>query len=620
VRFTVLSLAFSTLLACGKQGVKPANEDPTTPPAPSTAAAERDGPLTPVAEPPGLVLVARATRDGVRDLGLLGPPEPVLTPSRFVDGTRAIEDLIDANGSYEFAWVVDGPEAILSRQFTAVVSIPLTSWNDSRSRMLSLRRESDDEITRGTDGTIISEGTWGGCVLGRALGPSPARIVCAGTRAAAERLSHYALRGLPTRDFGTGSAVIELYPSRAVKGQEDKYQRIVQMVAPLVTRGAPSSDRALLEPMLETLLPESVDAISDLERVRFALEQQNGDVVITGSVEVVGARSWTSRMLSGIASQPDARELFRRLPQTSGLAWFNSSSRPERMDEARKTLATWIRNYMGAGYQRDTADLVANTFIARAPMVYAQGDLVDADASIGEGAKRIYEKTLSTYGWHLVGFREKASAYEPELDRGMRAYNNGDLNKFAYRELDSLCPGLTKITRRPALGGLPKGSVLYEMRLPPKFFDDCAQRWTRIKAKPSTNSLGLNVILVPDGEITWIGFSADEKILRKQLASVLGKKDTLAGDSSLALLDGGDAKLGGFISLAGLGGLQRFLTMNDHAIWSRSRLAARPHKGKTRMPFRIDVAVKGERTTLSLSARMPRALVEDMRPTTSTTP
>lgn len=620
MRFTVLWFACAALVGCGKQSVKPANEDPTTPPVPSATAAERDGPLSPVGEPAGLVLVARASRDGLNDLGLLGVPEPVLSPSRFVQSTQAIEDLIDANGSYEFAWLVEGPEAIVARQFTAVVSIPLTSWNDSRSRMLSQSRGSDDEITRGSDGTVVSVGTWGACVLGRALGPSPARLVCAGSRAATERLSDYAFRGLPTRDFGTGSAVIELFPSRAVKGQEDKYQRIVQMLAPLITRGAPTSDRALLEPMLETLLPESVDAIADLEHARFALEPQNGDVLITGRVELAGARSWTSRMLSGIASQPDAREIFQRLPQASALAGFNSGSRPERMDEARKTLATWIRNYMGAGYKHDTADLVANTFIARAPMVYAQGDLVEVDSSSAQGGKRIYEKTLSTYGWHLIGFREKASAYEPELDRGMRAYNNGDLNKFAYRELGSLCPGLTKITRRPALGGLPKGSVLYEMRLPPKFFDDCASRWGRGKGTPAPSSLGLNVILVPDGELTWIGFSADEKVLRKQLASVLGKKDTLAGDAALALLEGGDAKLGGFLSLSGLGGLQRFLTMNDDTIWSRTRLAARPHKGKTRMPFRIDVGVKGERTTLSMSARMPRALIEDMRPTTSPAP
>lgn len=566
------------------------------------------------------MVVGRATREGAADLALLGVPELITSPSRFVQSGRAIEDLIDANGTYEFAWVVDGPEAILAQKFTAVVSIPLTSWNDARSRMVSASRDADDEITRGSDGNIVIVGTWGACVLGRALGPSPARIVCAGTRAAADRLSEYALRGLPTRDFGAGSAVLELFPSRAVKGQEDKYQRIVQMLAPLITRGTHGTERTALASMLETLLPESVDAVSDLEHARFALEKQNGDVVVTGKIESASARSWTARMLGGIASQPDARELFRRLPQTSTLAGFNSTSRPERMDEARKTLATWLRAYLGPTYKHDTADLVANTFIARAPMVYAQGDLVDVDSTYGEGGKRIFDKTLSTYGWHLVGFREKANTYEPELDRGMRAYNNGDLKNFAYRELPSLCPGLTKITKRPALGGLPKGSVLYEMALPAKFFDDCANRWTRTKGKPTGSNLSLSVILVPDGEVTWIGFSANEKVMRRELATVIAKKETLAGDPSLSLLEGGEAKLGGFVSLGGLGGLQRFLTMNDYVIWSRSRLASRPSKGKTRMPFRIDVTANGERTTLSLSARMPRAMIEDVNPSSPVPP
>jgi hypothetical protein len=246
-------------------------------------------------------------------------------------------------------------------------------------------------------------------------------------------------------------------------------------------------------------------------------------------------------------------------------------------------------------------------------MVYAQGDLVDTDATYVDGGKRIYDKTLSTYGWHLIGFRDKASAYEPELDRGMRAYNGGDLHNFAYRELPSLCPGLGKITRRPALGGLPKGSVLYEMVLPRKFFDDCANRWSRAKGTPAPGALTMNVILVPDGEITWIGFSASEKIMRKELASVIAKKGTLAGDPSLALLEGGDAKLGGYVSLAGLGSLQRFLTMHDAVIWDRTRLSGRVNEGKARLPFRVDVTVKGEKTTLSLSARMPKAMIDDVK-------
>lgn len=619
MRVVILSCAFAALVACGTQGVKP-TEGPNTPPAPTSTAPEKEGPLSPVAEPSGLVLVGRATREGAADLGLLGVPELITVPSRFVESSRAIEDLIDANGTCEFAWVVDGPESILAQKFTAVVSIPLTSWNEARSRMVSLRRTADDEITRGSDGSVVIVGSFGACVLGRALGPSPARIVCAGTRAAADQLYEYALRGLPTRDFGTGSAVLELFPSRAVKGREDKYQQLVKLLGPLALRSARPSERAVMEPLLETLLPESVDLIGDLEHARFALERQNGDVAITGKVELANAKSWTSRMLGGVASQPDARELFRRLPQSSTLAWFNSSSRPERVDEARKALATWIRAYLGPSFKHDTADIVANTFIARAPMVYAQGDLVDADSSFSDGGKRIYEKTLSTYGWHLVGFRENAKTYEPELDRGMRAYNNGDLKNFAYRELGSLCPGLTKITKRPALGGLPKGSVLYEMALPAKFFDDCANRWGRTKGPASGTNLTLNVILVPDGDITWIGFSANEKIMRRELATLLAKKDTVGTDSSLSPLDGGDAKFGGFVSLAGLGGLQRFLTMNDYVVWSRSRLLDRPNKGKTRMPFRIDVAANGERTTLSLSARMPRAMIDDMNRASPSTP
>jgi hypothetical protein len=574
--------------------------------------APKEGPLTAAAEPEGLVLVGRASQSGAADLRLLGLPPLVVTPSRFAVSAREVEELVDAGAPYEFAWVIDGPESILSRQFTAVVSIPLRSWDEARSRMLQLRQGSDDEINRGGDGNVTIEGSYGACVLGRALGSSPARIVCAGTKNAVDRLAPYALTALPTRDFGGGSAVLELFPSRAVKGKEEQYARVARMLTSVAGWGSQSSDRLFLEPMLETVLPELVDLTGDVDKARFALAEESGDVTISGRVELARARSWTARTLGDAAAQPDAREMFFRLPQSSTLAWFSSSSRGERVDEARKSLASWLKNYMGPKFRAETADLISNTFLPREPMVYGQGDLVEEDARHQPGGKRIYDKTLSTYGWHVMGYLGKASSFEPQLDRGMAAYNNGDLRNFAYRELASLCPGLTKITRRPALGGLPKGSVLYEMRLPGKFFDDCANRYQPTKGTASP-AASLNVILVPDGNITWIGLSADEAILRKQLASVMSKKDTLAGDASLDAIKGGDAKGGGFISLAGLGGLERFLTMNDFVTWRRSLLASRPNKGRTRMPFRFDVTKNGDRSTLTLSARMPRGMVDDAR-------
>lgn len=612
MRITLLSLAFATALGCGTPPVAPTHAEVGPAASASARTTEKEAPLSAAPEPEGLVLVARATQSGSADLQLLGVPPLVTSASRFAQSTRELEELVDASGAYEFAWVAEGPESVLSRQFTAVVSIPLTSFHEARSRMLQLRQGSDDEINRAHDGNIVIEGSYGACTLGRALGPSPARIVCAGTRHAVDKLAAYALTTLPTHDFGGGSAVLELFPSRAVKGKEEQWARVARLLSSVAGWGSQSSDRLFLEPMLETVLPELVDLSGDVEKGRFALEESAGDVVISGRLELGRARSWSARTLADVASQPDAREMFFRLPESSTLAWFSSGPREARVDEARKSLSSWLKNYMGPKFRAETSDLIASTFLPRAPMVYGQGDLVDSDARDQGGGKRIYDKTLSTYGWHVMGYAEKAALYERELDRGMNAYNSGDLRNFAYRELSRLCPGLTKITRRPALGGLPRGSVLYEMRLPGKFFDDCANRYGRSKGPPAP-AASLSVILVPDGNVTWIGLAAEEAILRKQLATVISKKDTLARDASLEALKGGDAKLGGFVSLAGLGGLERFLSMDDYVSWSRPLLSARPNKGKTRMPYRFDVSRSGERSTLSLSARMPRGMAEDIR-------
>jgi hypothetical protein len=571
----------------------PGRITPRPPPTPVAQETEPARDASPVPEPDSLVLRGRIRPSAAPILGVLGPPfsrlaeRPVQAIAPWLP--TDLDELAALDAPIDFALALSTPETLIGRGPDFAVSIGLSSLGAALAR---LRRANDVLVSpRGA-------GVWKArfaesdeeCWVLAAAGTVPARLVCGTSAAALEVLAAYLARGVETRLGADQPMVVDAWPARFAAKHHDALARSLRYFLPFATR----QDRALsrVERALGTVLDDGLELAADTDALHVTAVEDHGGLALTLRAEMSGKRSWLGRTLRSYAKRGNAaNRLFARLPADSELAFFSSGPDAARSDEARALAVTWLADLFGPGVQRGTLRHMVDASLQKAPYAYAEGDAYGRDSQGEFTGRRIWEKTLATFGWHILAIDEPLKELVVELDGGMKAYNSGDLHDLAYRELARLCPGLTKITRQPARAkGLPRGSLLYEMKLPGKFFDDCAAHWGR-QGRDKAPSESLAVLAVPVGEQTLIGFAPQPAELAKRMAALVkpAPDTTLDSLAELEPLVNGPAVLGGFVSLAGVGGLIRFLTMQEPWEWRRSALAALPSRGRSRVPFQLRI-------------------------------
>lgn len=558
-------------------------------------------------EPKSLLLVARLDRDALGRLPSSGSlrelahaPLDALAPEL----PASLNELV-TSAPLELAVALDSPEALLLAGPELVWSLPLVSFEGALAHLreregqgqLSLERKSPGVVALLPSGSSRSRA----CLLSVALGPAPARLLCAERRATLDALGPWAARGLPTRPLGPEPLVVEAWPARFAREHRDTLAALLRFVAPASAGPTRWTDRAL-----SVLGRDGLDLLGDVKQLRLSAAEQSGALVLGLSADLDGERSWFARTLGSMPPKTaGVSRLFGRLPPSTDAAFFFSGADPARSDEARAAFSGWLAAELGPSVPRATLDLVAATFIQRVPHLYAHGDAYDRDVGYGrESGRALWEKTRSTYGWHLLGFDEPAKAFLPKLDQGMRAYNTGSLHAFAYRTLPRLCRGLGKIRKKPAPRTLPAGSVVYELPLPGKFFDDCMKGRGPPEPAPSD---AIVVVLMPLGEQSFIGFGLEER-------EMIARMRAVAQSSAGASAEGdADVRLGGYFSLAGVGGVLRFVSMTEHRDWERRRLARLPNQGKDRAVFAVRVSKPRARaeTRVVAELKVPEAMLRD---------
>ncbi|MFO0567104.1 MAG: hypothetical protein U0263_15655 [Polyangiaceae bacterium] len=596
------------LASCAAQ---PPPAKPAPPPA-HTAEAEpvrEPAPdLSPVPEPEELVLVGRVSREGLAELGPVGKGLPVALGELVPRALTPLGELVEP-APVELAVALDAPESLLLSGPDVVWSVPLVSLPRALRALRDLEREDLFVVERRSPGVVavrLRDGSGTSCVLGAAIGPAPARLVCGPSQKSIDALASYALRGLPTRSFGTEPLVIEAWPARYLRRRSGELARYLNLLSPWLggRRGGG------VEAATDVLAKDLLTLLADTRHARVALLPDAGSLAVSVDWELDEKKSWMARTLSTLpARTPGLGDLFRRLPDQSELAWFFSGAAAARADEARAAVASWLRAEWGPGVPAETIDLVVRTFVQRAPHLYAQGDAFGRDAlGLDYTGRALWEQTRSTYGWHVLGFDEPARTFVPKLDQGMKNYNAGPLHDLAYQKLDRLCRGLPKIRKRTPPRKLPAGSALYDLPLSGKFFDDC-MRGRSLAKNPAPND-AIVVVMVPIGERTFIGFGPGEADMVDRMQALVSGP-ARATSAELALLDAPDVRLGGFVSLAGVGGLLRFVSMREHWDWRRSRLSALPQRGATRAPFTLSVSSEGS-TLVRGRLVLPPAFLKDL--------
>jgi len=574
----------SVLLLATAACATPAPATPPPAPQPSLRQAPEPPPaspdLSPIGAPASLVLVARANREAFERLSFALPRAPVETLP------LGLEELL-TDAPVELAVALDSPEALLAGEPDWVWSLPVASFEGALALLRERERRDDLALERRSPGVVVvsvrADPQAGTCWLAASLGPAPARIVCSPRKGALEVLGAYAARGLPTRAFGPGLLAVEATPARFAREHREK-------LAGLLRFAVPSPARRWTDAGASVLGADALDLLVDTQRASLSVAVSGTGLSAELALELDGQRSWLSRTVASLPPRSAGiGELFARLPESTDAAFFFTGAAPARTDEARAAFTDWLAAELGPSAPRATLELVASTFIQRSPHLYAHGDAYGKDAGVSlRTGRSLWEHTRSTYGWHVIGFDEPARNFVPRLDQGMRAYNAGSLRDFAYRTLPRLCAGLGKIKKRGAAPGLPRGSSIYELPLPGKFFDDC-MRGAASAPDPAPND-AIVVVLMPIGERTFIGFGLDE---RSMVERMKGLSRAPGARPTPPLLGAPDVRLGGFISLSGVAGLMRFLTMEERWEWRRSRWASKPNGGNAGSPFSLSVTSAG---------------------------
>ena len=212
---------------------------------------------------------------------------------------------------------------------------------------------------------------------------------------------------------------------------------------------------------------------------------------------------------------------------------------------------------------------------------------------------------VSALGWTLMGVDAPAAEYVAWAQQGLDVYIHGvrlvretlAVKGPKTKELDLLA-FIPRVTTTSSPPGWPKGTVAFDLLVT----YDSELAAILLDSKPATSppgaapkkkapaakgSLTLRLAIVPDGDRTWIGFSADVDGLKQRLGAVMSgapREGTLAARDGLEGLKQPGQTWGGFFSIGEL--LQAVVEgvvkeKPEYGASARAALATLPNKGLT---------------------------------------
>ena len=279
----VTTSCLALLVACGGSGaaVQPGPQsgaDLADSSTPGAGRAEDELELQPVSAPEGLVVVGRwknpgQTADTLMSWSnlpfdwrrLLQARHPELVAAAALDApVEAAVALDPAGGAGDFP------------QPFAVVSLGLNSLD----RAVEAIRGMGESVPKSGPGAYRIEGQGRiACGMARALGPSPARLVCGPRHQDVDALLPYATRGLPRESLSGGDLHLELRvdPLRKRYGRELSQLRSLALPAAVrqLTLGNPQFDRAVADAVYG-LADEGLALLDDLDQLTIDLNATSG--------------------------------------------------------------------------------------------------------------------------------------------------------------------------------------------------------------------------------------------------------------------------------------------------------------------------------------------------------
>jgi hypothetical protein len=466
------------------------------------------------------------------------------------------------------------------------------------------------------------------CMIVRALGVAPARVVCSDQAVNADALTPYMSCGMPTESFGNNElhAHVTAEPFRRRYGSQVTLIRTVGV--PFLLRefslDHPKFDRALRD-VLYGLADEVIALAYDLDRLDIdaTLAAGGSAVDVSTSLSMSGQRSWSAQAaVHAVGTGGPAPDTFWKLPLDSTAAGYSSFGDAERyraIAASLRELADGWLDYHKLSERRRTplVEALEQMITTGASTVNASlpdEGLVPPEKGRGSSADGV----RAAVGQHLFALDKGGDRLTKLASELVKAFGERSLRDHLAQS--KIAPAARLPVARERAPKFPKGLVpktkVFELSIPAAALTSAGLVGKPGKTKEAPTAEkpgeGITVVLIamPDGPLTWFAFGTDEKMLEARLAEVkAGTGATLAKRDGLGALKTETAISAGFSSLAALiGGMRE--SLGEKGAPTLQSLSLLPHKGEVPLLFRATADATGPK--LTGSARVPRELIEDL--------
>ncbi len=662
-----------SLLAVGLWGCVPASVPETPQPGPAvTVAPAADVPtssvaagdaLSPVAEPTDIIALARwrnpmATASNLASCAGVAPiivevnarmgVNLVLREflQRSVD-TRKIAALIALDAPVDAIATLDPGARVRNPLFA--VAIGLTSLDGAKEAI----------STPGQEPAELAPGLWKSvgnrdvaCAVAASAGATPARLVCAPQEKMLTALAPYLARTAPSVEMGGADLHMEGRVDVLRKRYGDNILKLWRAGAGAVKAEYQTGDKRFDGFLFDAATAGQEDVATlfgDVHRFTIEAKSEGRGTCLraTAAVDLSSRNSWIAQTLTErLDRSAPPPPIYWLQPKDSQVAFYGRGLDPARfstvLSKARELVEAGLatESFGSATDRKKVADLLVLPFGKDTNVVVSHGAVgvpIPDPAAKGGPMKVADAMFARVVGWTLVGADEGPAVMKKQLKALVDAYKLAGVQAGLKKGLGSRdAKMLPTVKSGAAPASLGAGAEAVEITIPnvegpgpsePTMMDDPSAKVAPAKVKkPPMMTLKIHLIVMGDGNSSWLGIGASKDELVKRLLAVktgAAATEQLGARAGLDTLRNGKQMFGGFVAAGffgdkvgavyqGVTAVEPQYARPDDVKLAQS-LASLPNRGMTPVILTGNGAVVGDATRLDLAMEMQQGTFEDAK-------
>ncbi|MSP24749.1 MAG: hypothetical protein EXR75_06205 [Myxococcales bacterium] len=535
--------------------------------------------------------------------------------------------LVDPSAPIDFVIAADTSPSLMPTPFMGI-SIGITSLD----RALGASSGKPDEIGSGVFKLGSGDSFGQSCAVMRSNGRTPARLVCGDRTRDLTKLGPYMARTLTTEASVGGDIHGELTLRPIFDKYGSKWALQAQGLPVLASElliGIPKFDQAVKD-SAAAVANEAGALMKDLDGVTFdASIDPSAGMTTTMELRLRDKTSWAAKtMVSGASRAAPAPPIFWHLPASSTSAGYGFGADPTLWEPIFATGRALIegglekQNVAGAADRKALAALFRIGESAHDASVAASGSFPDASA----GASAFAQVLGQTVGWHIVGMQGRPKATTQYVKDVVAAYNRPGLAAWLKTALGAearFLPTVKVVAAPRELGAGATALKLSVANIPDPMAIAIGITAGSGAANPTTITVELHLLVMVDGERSYVGLALDRDRLANLMQSLRGAApgpESLKQLATLARFRQEKHNSATFFTLQGvIGGMQSSLSNALSAAPSGmgsigrvllGQLFLMPNKGVTPIVVYGDVA-DGPRPKVSFTFHAPSPALAD---------